>query len=966
MLEFLAHEGVGHLDDPPGRGSGRYAWGSGENPGQHQYTFMSEIERFRKRGMTDSEIAKALLGNNATTADLKAEIAIQRTNERRELVYRARQLLEECGGNVSEVGRRMNKSESSVRKLLDKSLEESQDKYANTAEYLRKQIDKKGVIDIGPGSEISMNVTNNTMKVAVAMLEKEGYIVGKAQVPQQTSNNKTTISVICPPDVKFSETKAENGKTTKWIDWKTNPVNTIEDYSPNGGKDYDTVKKPSSLDSSRIKIVYKEDGGNLKDGVIELRPGVKDLNLGKSQYAQVRIAVDGTHYLKGMAMYGDPETMPKGVDVLFNTNKSSDVPKMDVLKELKVRNNGEVDWDNPFGALIKRGGQSFYEDKNGEYIKKGDIFVKAEKGDKGERYSLSPINKLREEGDWDTWSRTLSSQFLSKQPLKVINQQIKISLGEKRSEFADINNLTNPEIKKKMLLDFADKCEANASDLSVKGFKGQSYQVILPITKMKDNEVYAPNYKDGDTVALIRYPHGGTFEIPTLKVNNNHNPAAKKVMENARDAVGITPNVAERLSGADFDGDFVAVLPLTSNRISLTSTDPLPGLIGFDPKSYKLPDDAPRITNKRKQTEMGKITNLITDMTIQGADPAEITRAVKHSMVVIDSEKHHLDYKASAKNENIAELKKKYQSSGGAATIFSKSNADVYINQLKEVTDVKKMTPAEVKAFNAGKKVYRETGKTRTKTTKITDPNKMTPEELKLYQSGRQVVRYTDKQVPVQQKVSRRSTVDNAIDLVYDTNNPKEMAYANYSNELMELSYEARKIARSIKPVPVSQSAKKTYAEEVESLNAKLRIAKSNNPKERVATNIAAIRSSEYIKAHPELDYEHKSRIRTQEMQKARDELGAHKQRIDITPREFEAIQANAISTNKLKEILANANEDAIRKMASPNDSKTIMTDAKIDLMTTMYNSGMYTQKDIAEKFGVSTTMVSKAVKGEL
>jgi hypothetical protein len=62
-----------------------------------------------------------------------------------------------------------------------------------------------------------------------------------------------------------------------------------------------------------VGIIYKEDGGDKSDGVIFVRPGVKDLDMGHSRYAQVRIAIDGTHYLKGMAVYKDD--MPPGVDL---------------------------------------------------------------------------------------------------------------------------------------------------------------------------------------------------------------------------------------------------------------------------------------------------------------------------------------------------------------------------------------------------------------------------------------------------------------------------------------------------------------------------------------------------------------------------------------------------------------------------------------------------------------------------
>lgn len=93
---------------------------------------------------------------------------------------------------------------------------------------------------------------------------------------------------------------------------------------------------------------------------------------------------------------------------------------------------------------------------------------------------------------------------------------------------------------------------------------------------MKDDEVYAPNYKNGETIALIRYPHGGTFEIPILTVNNKQ-PEAKRVLGNAIDAVGINSKVAERLSGADFDGDTVMVIP-TGGKTKIKSTPYLDGL----------------------------------------------------------------------------------------------------------------------------------------------------------------------------------------------------------------------------------------------------------------------------------------------------------------------------------------------------------------------------------------------------
>ena len=91
---------------------------------------------------------------------------------------------------------------------------------------------------------------------------------------------------------------------------------------------------------------------------------------------------------------------------------------------------------------------------------------------------------------------------------------------------------------------------------------------------MKDTEVYAPNFPDGTIVSLIRFPHEGKYEIPTLVVNNTRNPEAKRILGNAPDAIGINMNVANTLSGADFDGDSVLVIPNPDGK--LIKNDPSP------------------------------------------------------------------------------------------------------------------------------------------------------------------------------------------------------------------------------------------------------------------------------------------------------------------------------------------------------------------------------------------------------
>lgn len=61
-----------------------------------------------------------------------------------------------------------------------------------------------------------------------------------------------------------------------------------------------------------------------------------------------------------------------------------------------------------------------------------------------------------------------------------------------------------------------------------------------------------------------------------------------------------------------------------------------------------------------KQAEIDKISNLIVDMALKGANVDEITRAVNHSKVIIDAEKYNLDWQKSEKDNNIKELIIKY------------------------------------------------------------------------------------------------------------------------------------------------------------------------------------------------------------------------------------------------------------------------------------------------------------------
>ena len=641
------------------RRSGRYPWGSGKDPYQHSGDFLSRVDELTKKGMSEKDIAESM---GLTTSQLRTQKSLAK-DERRQLEVDTAKGLREKGYSLNEIAKQMGyKNDSSVRSLLNEQSESRMKQAKQTADFLKKQVDEKGMIDVGVGVERELGISKEKLKTALYILEMEGYNTFGGGVPQVNNPGKqTNLKVLCPPDTPYKTIIDKNGNERKVSSaiYDYQNVHSVHEYtSHDGGQTFDKFVYPASMDSKRLAIRYAEDGGLEKDGLVEIRRGAEDLNLGNSHYAQVRIMVDGTHYIKGMAVYSDD--LPKGVDVMFNTNKTKDKSKLEVLKPIKD------DPDNPFGSLIKAGGQSYYTDKNGNR-------------------KLSLINKRAEEGDWGEWADKLPSQFLSKQNLSLVKRQLGLASADKQAEFDEIMSLTNPTVKKSLLKSFSDDCDSAAVHLHAAALPRQKYQVILPVPSMKDNEIYAPNYNDGEKVALVRYPHGGLFEIPILTVNNKHKEAKKLIGANAKDAVCINSKVAERLSGADFDGDTAMVIP-TGGSVRISSKPPLKALEGFDPKMEypERPGMKYMKTGKKDNTqnEMGKISNLITDMTLLGASDDELARAVRHSMVVIDAAKHKLDYKKSEADNNIKALKKKYQGhvdpetgrySEGTGTIVSRA-----------------------------------------------------------------------------------------------------------------------------------------------------------------------------------------------------------------------------------------------------------------------------------------------------
>lgn len=985
-------DSIAHYGMP--RRSGRYPWGSGDDPYQHSKDFLGRVEEMRKNGFTytddngktwtgDTAIAKSM---GLSSTQFRAEVGIASDTRRMYQVSQAK-ALKEKGLGYTAIGREMGVNESTVRSLLDPKAESRMKAAKAAADFIKQQVDERGMIDVGVGVERELNISSEKLEQALYLLEREGYPTYSGRIAQVTNAGQmTTLKVICPPGYEHKDI------------YHPDKIGSLKEYiSRDGG---DTFEKkfyyPTSIDSRRVKVLLANeigpDGepGIAKDGLIQLRRGVPDLSLGESRYAQVRILVDGNKYLKGMAVYSD--NMPDGVDIVFNSNKKT---VADAYKKIK-----EDDPDNPFGSLIKdadKGGQYWYDPETGKRVSASTPGAK-----------LGAINKRADEGDWTEWADKVPSQFLSKQSLSMAKKQLKLAQDDKQSEFDEYCQLNNPTVKKYLLNKFADECDAAAVHLQGAALPGQKYHVIIPINTLKDTEVYAPGYDSGTKLALIRYPHGGTFEIPILTVNNKHQQAKQLLGADIVDAIGINSKVAERLSGADFDGDTVMCIPThdKSGRVKITSTDPLKGLEGFDPKTEYGPDTYQKgsitlMTKANTQKQMGVISNLITDMTLAGATQDELAAAVRHSMVVIDAEKHKLNFKQSEIDNNIAALHKKYQGkeSGGAGTIISRAKGQASVDKRQGSPKVNtkllsngKPNPDYDPSKPEGSLIWKTaddlyypdrkyegsmvTVKTNVPRKSVTydssDPAQKDYYEPVARKNDDGSITYTNKDGSIIYKTNKRlqkstkmAEVDDAYELVSEARHPMEIVYADYANSMKNLARQARLESHTTGKIAYSAQAKAVYQDEVDSLYGKLDAALRNAPRERLAQIRANADINDKLAANPNMEKKAIKKASQQALTKYRTEAGSvarSKRSIQITDREWEAIQAGAISENKLKQILDNTDVDVLRQRATPRTYTTLST-AKVNRIRSLSASGK-TLSEIANALGVSTSTVSDYLKG--
>lgn len=927
--DYILHSGVK-------RKSGRYEWGSGEFPFQHEPWFQGWSK------LTSAEQVETAKALGMTLKEARNRYSIAKDAKKAQDIAHAKELRYSKQMSVKAIAEKMGVSESTINSWLKPDAETRARETEELAKKIAQFAEGHAGIDIGKGCATAMGVNKNKFEVAVQLLkDREGYYNVQWGQEQQTSKNdqKTQTTALIKIKPEWKDLSPAQLKTVAYKYARSHSDDIVlpfeVKYNNETGKTVLGFDIPKSVSSDEIEVVYTDKngkGGAERDGLIELRRGLDKLSLGNDNYSQVRIAVDDTHYIKGVAVYSDD--LPDGINIRVHSNRKEGVPlKSDdpdakqVLKPMKRADDGSIDLEDPFGAQIT-----------------------AQRG---------CINKVNEEGDWDDWtsSRTLASQVLSKQSKDLAERQLNLDYTKRAAEFETIKQISNPIVREKMLNDFADECDKAAVHLKAAALPGQSVKVLIPIPSLKPGECYCPTYQDGEKLALIRFPHQSISEIPMVTVNNS-NKEGKKVMTNqAIDAIGLNPKDAHRLSGADFDGDTVVCIPNKKGYIK--NAPEFTGLEGYEPKEQwpGYPGMKP-ISHQLAQQKMGIVTNLITDMSLRGAKEDEMVRAIKMAQLIIDAEKHKLNWKGAEEEYRIAELHEKYQGkkTGGAVTIISKASGEAHVPEREKYSKINPET---------GEKEYKLTHK---KKVWFVDPEtgKKYYKNLLPKQPG-----YDPNAKDVLIKSTKMAEEKDARNLISPYRHPIEIVYATYANQMKAMGNEARKESLVKRDTPYSIQAAKTYEEEVKNLKEKLDSSKVNAALERLAQRSAEIIIKERIAKYPDRynkstpdGKKHLSKLKNQVTNQQR-KIVSKQRPFEVTEREWEAIQAGALHKSDVKEIINRANSDDIKKYAMPKNSNyTILSPANLAHAIAMLNSG-FTQAEVAANFNISPSTLRRAIGKE-
>lgn len=1050
----IAHIGKTQAEsqDETPTGSGRYMLGTGENPYQHEYDTRTEYNKLNGMGYSDAEIAR-VMGYSSVPA-LRAAVSSSSESYK---IHRGQEFekLRAQGLSNVEIAERLGVSEGTVRNMIKKQnagASVKRTKLTNAKDVLRTSvegIDSDGepfsMVDVGEGTEMYMGFGIDTKNNALKALEAEGYVVTTIQVGQVSNkNNKTTVQILAKVnDQQYVIDNGVAGKTNVKGETVTAAQNAVAKYAyshldqiqpctsticqnESGTEVARALEKPKQIDINRVLIADPTDPSpsgifdpttgreytmgeinSAKDGTMILRPSAKDLTMteeGNSKithYAQVRIAcTDGKgidRYCKGMAMYGKEEDFPDGVDIIFYTNpgKVSADGKVYAEKVLKKQKAEEM---NPFGADLKASGQRHYIDSDGNE-------------------QLSAVNILREEGDWGNYSTSLPSQFLAKQNVPLVKEQLTKTVSEAKEYIDTLNKIPNPQVRNKLLEDYADSLDSQAIHLNAAGVSEQRTQVILPCTSLRGTEynadgsvkrlgeIYAPGYGDGQKVAVIRYPHANTCEIPVLIVNNN-NKEGRETIGFGKDAIGLPKSALDQLSGADTDGDTGTIIPvslLNNKGLNVDSKQYFKELVGFDAEAtWPYTEGVTQVSKKwngidregitmskaERGQEMGLVTNLIMDMSTLGdsVPQEEHVRAIKYSMVAVDAYKHNIDWRQAREDLGIPELYSKYSSTsrGGGMTIFTRAKS-----QKQDVPEYKEGKYVNGKRLlidpDTGDKLFTYTNGTHAK--KVgTDP-----------ETGKGIY---DDSIREKNKVSteklRYAWMEGkgAASLASDNPSTKEQMYVEFSDTLHGM---ANSIRRSLNDDTyhidkskvsdkdktddglsyVKMKATRATADSdedkavIDSLRSKLDVAKRNAPKERLAQVYANAAIKARVDENPSLktDDDALKKVKNAELAAARARTGANGKgtRVEISAKEYEAINSGKVPKTLISDVLKKSNTESLTKLATESTgSRKKLTAAQVARIKAWGNSNSKsTPYQMAKSMGVSVSTINKVLSGE-
>lgn len=228
------------------RHSGRYPWGSGDEPYQHSLNFMSRVDECRKQGMSQVEIARSM-GMKTTEYRKQISLANATINAKRMQVVTK---LREKGYSPTAIEKKTGIKESTVRSMLKSQAAVRGDAATKNAETLKTIMKDKPYLDIGAGAEHQLGISKVQLNNAVSRLESEGYVRHKVPVIQAGTGKQINVVALCPPGTEW-KTVAQNKQNIRMIK---------DTYSEDGGMTADMLERPRSLSSKRICIKYSDQG----------------------------------------------------------------------------------------------------------------------------------------------------------------------------------------------------------------------------------------------------------------------------------------------------------------------------------------------------------------------------------------------------------------------------------------------------------------------------------------------------------------------------------------------------------------------------------------------------------------------------------------------------------------------------------------------------------------------------------